>query len=74
MVMENKTKILLIIPPYLSIEEVKSTEPESWMTSLTVPLGATSLAAYVGKHADCVFKVLDINVSIGLYLLDFIYI
>ena len=68
---ENTTKILLIIPPYLSIEEAKSTEPESWMTSLTVPLGATSLAAYVGKHTDCVFKILDLNLSIVKRQKDF---
>ena len=61
----KKYKIFFIIPPYLSVEEVKSTEPESWMTSVTVPLGVTSLAAYIGKHVECDFKILDLNVSIA---------
>ena len=61
--MKKKTNILFVIPPYLAVEEIKTSEPESWMTSVTVPLGAVSLAAYVAKYAKCEFYILDLNVS-----------
>ena len=57
--------MLFVVPPYLGMDEINTGEPESWFTSVTVPLGVISIAAYVGKYADVNFSVLDLNVSIA---------
>lgn len=63
----QETKILLIVPPLIPIEEIKRTNSTTsqWATNCSIPMGLLSIAAYVCEHSNAKFTLLDLNVEIA---------
>jgi len=71
--MKNRTNVLLIVLPVLPMEDLKKSDsPTSqWATSITVPIGVLSIAAYTAKNSDTEFKILDLSVEIARHVDEF---
>ncbi len=62
----KKLHVLFVVPPLISIEELTSDNPRhQCATNSSVPIGILSIAAYVGKHVDVHFSVLDLNIELS---------
>jgi anaerobic magnesium-protoporphyrin IX monomethyl ester cyclase len=63
----TNSSLLLIIPPALSIADLKQCGSNSFETYLptSIPLGVLSIAAYVKKHVDIDINIVDFNVIIN---------
>ena len=64
----NKTNVLFIIPPAVSIGELLKHSPTAKWVYPFVPMGVLSIASYTGEHADVDFMIWDLSVEISNFI------
>ncbi len=64
----KKTCVLLIVPPYVPIEEFRTNNPRKYSVSnISMPLGPLSIASYIRKYSNVAVDILDFNVALVKY-------
>lgn len=64
----KKTNVLLIVPPYVPIEEFHSSKAiDHFVTNISMPLGLLSIAAYLRKYSNAAVDILDFNIELLKY-------
>ena len=61
---ENKYKILFIIPPYLPFNEYKPSKVGQKLPTLTPPYGVLSIISYINQNKEYDIEILDLNYEI----------
>lgn len=64
----KRTNILLIVPPYVPMEEFRTSDPKKYSVSnISMPLGLLSICAYIRKYSKVNIDILDLNLEIIKY-------